>query len=330
MLSDMEFQIVSDLHLETPLIAPIYKSLDLPVHADNLLLLGDIGKLKDDGLYTFLSRLLQRNPTVKVYYLLGNHEAYQISMREAKAKVTSLESKLQRLYGLRFRLLDRTRVDISPSITLLGCTLWTHVPSEEAAEVAYLLTDFNAERGIQGRTIDDHNLDHHDDVSWLNEQVASIEREQSHRQVIVATHHSPTRDPRANDAKHAGSSVNSGFSTDLANSSCWTSPAVKVWVFGHTHYNCAYRDEKTGKIVLANQKGYTSLRAANSAPLPTAIVQASASQDWFLEVEVKQESSGLEIRQSATDGEAHIVLPSGSGRLRKLFQRLKMHSNPAE
>ena len=43
--------------------------------------------------------------------------------------------------------------------------------------------------------------------------------------------------------------------TDLRNEECWSNSKVKMWAFGHTHYNCEFEDE-TGKKVLANQKGY--------------------------------------------------------------------------
>jgi hypothetical protein len=44
--------------------------------------------------------------------------------------------------------------------------------------------------------------------------------------------------------------------TDLADEPCWQSAAVKVWAFGHTHFNCDYRDEKHPKRVISNQRGY--------------------------------------------------------------------------
>ena len=31
---------------------------------------------------------------------------------------------------------------------------------------------------------------------------------------------------------------------------------MKLWAFGHTHYSVDFKDEETGKRVIANQKGY--------------------------------------------------------------------------
>jgi hypothetical protein len=42
-MSLFRFQIISDLHLKTPLLAPSYTNLTLPIHAPHFFLLGDIG-----------------------------------------------------------------------------------------------------------------------------------------------------------------------------------------------------------------------------------------------------------------------------------------------
>ena len=52
-----QFQILSDLHLETPLTSPLYSTFKLKIHASNLFLLGDIGLAKDAALFTFLRTL---------------------------------------------------------------------------------------------------------------------------------------------------------------------------------------------------------------------------------------------------------------------------------
>lgn len=36
---------------------------------------------------------------------------------------------------------------------------------------------------------------------------------------------------------------------------------MKLWAFGHTHFNCDFEDERTAKRVLANQKGYARAEA---------------------------------------------------------------------
>ena len=60
--------------------------------------------------------------------------------------------------------------------------------------------------------------------------------------------------------------------TNLEREECWTNPRVKMWAFGHTHFNCDFEDKLDGetgtetstetstgtrtKRVVANQKGY--------------------------------------------------------------------------
>ncbi len=72
------------------------------------------------------------------------------------------------------------------------------------------------------------------------------------------THYRPTALEAANDPRHVQdhTQVQSAFVTDLSDQICWTTPQVKLWAFGHTHFNCDFKDSQTGKQVVANQKGY--------------------------------------------------------------------------
>lgn len=79
---------------------------------------------------------------------------------------------------------------------------------------------------------------------------------------MIFSHHSPSTDPRSRDPRHEGSEVSSGFATDLSGfatdlsgEECWKASNVVAWAFGHTHYNCGFKDEG-GKTIMANQKGY--------------------------------------------------------------------------
>ncbi|KAH7093516.1 hypothetical protein FB567DRAFT_610045 [Paraphoma chrysanthemicola] len=259
-----------------PLLHPLLHPSALPIHAPHLFLLGDIGLAKHPQLFTFLSSTLESNCDVVIYYVLGNHEAYGTTLDIAIEKLQGFEASVQERWGgvkKRFTFLNRTRIDISPTLTLLGCTLWTHIPAPSASACASLLTDFNVQTGIWDRSIHEHNSDHARDVAWLNASVKSIADEEPGREIVVLTHHSPTVDVRANSARHAGSSVRWGFRTDLSAEVCWTNANVVVWGFGHTHYDCQFWDtgemgggnggagmEEMGKerkkLVLENQKGY--------------------------------------------------------------------------
>lgn len=248
-----QFQIMSDLHLETPKSSPQYTTFLPPARASNIFLLGDIGLVRDDGLFQFFRRMLSLHRGSRFFYLLGNHEAYQITHAQAVARVREFEEEARREYGGRFHFLHRDRYDLA-DITILGCTLWSDVLPEQASEVVQRMTDFNEERGIVDWQLEDCMEEHRKDLEWLNNQVQDIAKSRPDRQIIILTHHSPTIDPQATMPEHRDSSMSSGFASDLSQEPCWTSDNVKMWAFGHTHYSCSFYDRD--KLVIANQKEY--------------------------------------------------------------------------
>ena len=249
-----QLQIVSDIHLENPVTNPQYLHTKLNVTGNVLFLLGDIGLVKHHGLFVFLRNLLDVNRSCRIFYVLGNHEAYQTTLEDAVEKMREFEDMARQEYAGRFSFLFRDRCDLNEQVTVLGCTLWSSIQPDQAAEVRSRMKDYNQERGIQDWTPERSCTEHIRDVEWLNEQVSHIQATEQHRSIIVATHHCPTTDPRATDPKHASSSMSSGFCSDLSMELCWTSPAVKVWAFGHTHYSCAFRNHVTDTLVVSNQK----------------------------------------------------------------------------
>lgn len=258
-----EFQILSDLHLESP---SAYDVFDIPAKAPHLALLGDIGNVRDAGFFPFIEAQLSKFRTV--FFLLGNHEPYHSSWAKVMSKIRDfgreIDQRAEREPGShlgQFVFLDRTRYDISDDVTVLGCTLYSHVPSENAERVSFGLNDFYQ---VDDWTVEKHNAAHATDLAWLNAQFATIE---PGRKIVVLTHHSPvTRDARAVDPAHAGNAISSGFATDLSGEECWTDSRVAVWAFGHTHYNCDFEVGGVGgggKRVVSNQRGYYFKQAAD-------------------------------------------------------------------
>lgn len=256
---------MSDLHLETPKFLPMYNGIQINPRARHLALLGDIGIAADDNLFDFLTRQLCQFEIV--FYVLGNHEPYSGSYEDAVARMEAFEKSIasrreaeQRgedsLASLgRFVFLNRRRFDLSSEVTILGCTLFSHISDEQRSTVSLFVSDFS---NIASWSVDRHNAAHRADLAWLNAEVDAIAREEPQRSVAVLTHYSPTAAPEANVPEHVQDSrgVQSAFVTDLQEEPCWMSPSVKVWGFGHTHYNCDFVDGKTGKLVVANQRGY--------------------------------------------------------------------------
>lgn len=256
-------QIMSDLHLETPKFLPMYEEMSIEPNSGYLALLGDIGLVVDNSLFDFLIRQLHKFKIV--FYILGNHEPYSTTSEDALAKMQDFEAAI--LSGRareiqetgssslgRLVFMNRTRFDLSPDVTILGCTLFSQVSEDQKKTVALFVSDFS---NIAEWTVDKHNAAHRTELAWLNAEVESISRVDPQRKIIILTHYSPTAAPEANDPDMEDSrGVHSAFVTDLKDELCWSSPLVKLWAFGHTHYNCHFTDTMSGKLVFANQRGY--------------------------------------------------------------------------
>lgn len=122
----VEIQILSDLHLENP---SAYDVFDISPRAPYLALLGDIGIVADAGLFTFIKTQLAQFEVV--FFHLGSHESWQSTWPKAKAKLSEFSDwfKERRTPGDATKnllgehvLLDRSRYDLSPDVTILGCT----------------------------------------------------------------------------------------------------------------------------------------------------------------------------------------------------------------
>ena len=245
---------MSDLHLETPRTLPMYSDFNITAQCRHLALLGDIGSAYDSRLYQFLALQVQQFDVV--FFVVGNHEPYTDSdVAYAYEYAIAQLHKFEASCSGRFVLLDRARHDVDDGLTVLGCTLFSRISETQSSTVSLFVSDFS---NIPGWTIAQHNALHERDVEWLNKQVDAISRDEPQRQIVILTHYSPTMAPAANDPEHLDDprNVATAFATDLSGEMCWTAGSVKAWVFGHTHFNCDYVDEATGKRVVANQRGY--------------------------------------------------------------------------
>ncbi|KAJ5515143.1 hypothetical protein N7463_004695 [Penicillium fimorum] len=254
-----KFQILSDLHLDSPSAYNVFK---ISPKAPYLALLGDIGVVKDPGFIAFIEAQLRQFQIV--FFLLGNYEPYHSTWEETKQVLHQFSASVDRRRSTTeqdghpesmgsFVLLDQTRCDLSSEVTVLGCTLFSRVSESHKEHISYGLNDFYH---IKHWTVDDHTAAHETDLEWLNEQVSRISASEPHRKIVVFTHHSPvTQDRRAVDPRHVNSSLSSSFASDLSGQKIWESPQVHLWAFGHTHFNFSYIEEGTEKMVVSNQRG---------------------------------------------------------------------------
>ncbi|KAH7308988.1 Metallo-dependent phosphatase-like protein, partial [Stachybotrys elegans] len=252
----MDIHILSDLHLESP---KGYDLFTISPRAPYLALLGDIGNVvpHKDEVLAFLTEQLRQFKAV--LFVPGNHEAYYSTWEKTLTILRDFQEEVGRDSSLgEFVLLDRGVFHPPGTNTfILGCSLFSRVPNESQMAVEMVINDFYL---IQDWTVAKHNDAHVRDLTWLNDQVAELDAHQNASTIIILTHWSPSRHVNVNDPRHIGSRITSGFSTDLMNEPCFTNAKVKVWAFGHTHYNCDVEIERgdgVGKLrLLANQRGY--------------------------------------------------------------------------
>ncbi|KAL7622036.1 hypothetical protein AAE478_007537 [Parahypoxylon ruwenzoriense] len=255
-------QILSDLHLEAP---KGYDIFEIPPRASYLALLGDIGFLSRD-LDEYSNFLLVQLRQFKVVFLiLGNHEPYHSTWSKVKESVANFQKNVEsRREGGEtlgeFVFLDRTRFDIDvedDKVSVLGCTLFSNVPPESHDHVSFGVNDFYH---IEEWDIEKHNQAHQRDIQWLDSQLERLK--DLERKVVIFTHYSPTIDSRAADPRHSKSAIKPAFATDLRDTLLWRNDTIKLWAFGHTHYNCDFEDG-LGKRVYTNQRGYYFAQSAS-------------------------------------------------------------------
>jgi predicted phosphodiesterase len=243
----VNIQILSDLHLEAPVA---YDVFEITPTAEYLALLGDIGYTKDVGLIDFLRKHLAKFEII--FFVLGNHEPYHSSYAASKQHLLTLQAETEQQARGKFVLLDQTRYDLSPTVSILGCTLFSNIADAQKDFVNFGLNDFYH---TENWTVEDHVQKHKSELCWLNSEVQKL-MEGSDRKIIIMSHYSPTDDAYTIDPKHKSSNMSSGFMTDLSQEICFSSERVAVWAFGHTHFNCDFEHEIHQTRFITNQRGY--------------------------------------------------------------------------
>jgi predicted phosphodiesterase len=253
----VKIQILSDLHLESP---AAYDVFEITPTAEYLALLGDIGYTKDARLIEFLRKQL---PKFKViFYVLGNHEPYHSSYAASKQLLLTLQAETEQQASGKFVLLDQTQYDLSPTVSILGCTLFSNITAAQKDFVSFGLNDFYH---IENWTVEEHVQKHESELRWLNEEVKKL-MEEPDRKIIIVSHYSPTDNARSVDPQHGSSKISSGFMTDLSREICFSSEQVKVWAFGHTHFNCEFEHSISRTRLVTNQRGYFFKQASGFDP----------------------------------------------------------------
>ncbi|EEP79028.1 predicted protein [Uncinocarpus reesii 1704] len=244
----VRFQVMSDLHLE---VGQQYGTFEIEPKASNLILAGDIGRLADyQPFRDFLCSVCRKFE--RVFLVPGNHEFFDISREQALQLVDKLQNDPE-LMG-KLIVMNRKRVDLE-DVTILGCTLYSHILPEAEEIVRTKVGDF---RRIVDWTVADHLEEHARDVEWLENEIGLVRQADSNsglkRIIVVVSHHAPLTKGTSKLSNEANP-WSSAFATDLIGNK--DKPAfddVQWWIFGHTHH-CSEFVHRQVKLV-SNQRGY--------------------------------------------------------------------------
>lgn len=232
----VDFQVVSDLHLESRgrfgnqtdyVLGPILDSRD---SCENLIIAGDLCTVfKPDVYRDVLTRLCSEYKNV--VYVLGNHCYYKSNRHKTVTVMRAIEDVLDNLYWL-----DCEDITIDGA-KIFGDTFW--FPRTLKGES--MQDDFSDFRFIEGAK--DFIYEHHDTaVRGLKSRAGKVD--------IVVTHHGPSLKSIHPKFYHYDS--NMFFCNNYEDLIREVNP--KVWVHGHVHSNWSYFVGQTNVVV--NPYGY--------------------------------------------------------------------------
>lgn len=231
----MRIQYASDLHLD---LRPAKFRQVITPSADILVLAGNIGHPFRKTFKLFLRWCVDKFEYV--LFVPGNQEYHGSSLKAARKKMKDI----CKIVGAIF--LDKKAFIIEDEIVILGCTLWSYIPSDKSFGVLYTIDDY---KSIRDFDLNANNALYLHSKQWLEEKIMSIQRQYPNYQMIVVTHHAPilgiTSPP---DCRRSTNLC--AYASDCSNI---LKLGVDAWIFGHTHYNATFKYHET--IVTSNQRG---------------------------------------------------------------------------
>lgn len=150
----------------------------------------------------------------------------------------------------RFIFLNRTRYDVSDTLTILGCTLWSALEPDPSKR-EYLALGLNDFKRIENFDPDRFVAAHRKDLEWLSTSIMDIRQKEPGKRIVIFTHHAPTIEDTMDPKYYNGPSL-SAFATELTETEWWGEPMI-LWAFGHTHYSCDFH--RNSVRVYSNQRG---------------------------------------------------------------------------
>lgn len=162
-----------------------------------------------------------------------------------------------------FAALNPGVVDVGSDVRIIGCTLWTNIPSDLYAHAEKAMHDYSFIR-LAKNTGKNVMLEaaavaqiHRQQKEWLYAALHDAAR--NNKRVIVITHHAPTiwlKDAdKSGDSYVRNDNTRMYYSTDMERLISTFSDTIKVWVYGHTHKAKQNRQD-AGVLFINNGKGY--------------------------------------------------------------------------
>ncbi|KAH3761968.1 Serine/threonine protein phosphatase [Pelomyxa schiedti] len=246
-------QVLSDLHLEMEGQTNFLRHFT-PC-APYLALCGDIGNPYEEAYVDLLADVSTKFE--RVFVVAGNHEFY-------RNEYTATRKYIRELCGVfgNVSFLDRDSIVVG-KVRVIGCTLWSSEGSLRFND--YYIIKY----GDRVPTPEDTTIWHHEDVNFIEEQLALAASE--NQAVVGLSHHLP----------HL---TCASIGTDLRGMICSPSSPVRMWCYGHSHGTLK---ESFGKqLLVSNQLGYhwaMNQRDTRFRPHCVAAMDITRPNQWVLE-----------------------------------------------
>lgn len=259
----MRVALLSDIHLEFGPLNTALPTADIGILAGDITLLNAFDT--EAAAYPFRGILRERTEAflaqcrdsfARVFYLIGNHEAYGYNLDRAP--------KLIKRAFKGVELLENKAVDLGEGIVLAGCSLWTDMnQGRDTWQVKQGMNDFQGAimvddketaRGYDG-SLYARNFRPEDAMAKFAKSkrfIARTAKAHPDKRLVVATHHAPSIQG-INRQHVAYSRINAGYYTDLE-AFIGEHPNILWWCHGHTHLQKRYQVAQCQ--VISNARGY--------------------------------------------------------------------------
>jgi len=216
----MRIQIISDLHIDMISGAENFARLLEPApDIDCLIIAGDIGFGIRNRFRRFIKYCSEKFK--HTYFVLGNHEFYDIKRRYTMAdQKRRIRCVIQHYANVR--LLDNDAA-IMNGFVILGTTLW----SRPLDCLKYEINDYNYIKirpDLELNPADVRDF-HQRNVAWLESKLL----DHKDKDVIVISHHVPSF-----KLLKQANNLASAFASCCENL-IHSNPNLKLWIFGHSH-----------------------------------------------------------------------------------------------